>query len=87
MLYAQEECIAELISVFVSSMLGIEKIALDSHAGYIGGWLQKAKEEDKDFFKKAIKEASKASFYMWDILYPELASQGSDSKTPEKIEA
>ncbi|NNH78832.1 DUF1738 domain-containing protein [Acinetobacter sp. ANC 5380] len=69
--YAKEECVAELISVFVSSMLGIEKIALDSHAGYIASWLEKAKSDEPKFFIKAVKEATKASFYLWDLLHPE----------------
>lgn len=86
-LYSKEECIAELISVFVSSMLGIEKIALDSHAGYIHGWLQKAKSDDPKFFAKAIKEASKAAFYMWDILHPEASIDDSTVETPTAIEA
>ena len=86
-LYAKEECVAELISVFVSSMLGIEKIALESHAGYIHGWLQKAKSDDPKFFAKAIKAASKASFYMWDILHPEESTDNSDVEAPVAIEA
>ena len=85
-LYAREECVAELTAVFVSSMLGIEKIALDSHAGYISGWLKTAKDDDAKFFTKAIKEATKAAFYMWDILYPVQSSDSSDVESPETIE-
>ncbi|EOZ8645604.1 zincin-like metallopeptidase domain-containing protein [Acinetobacter baumannii] len=86
-LYAKEECVAELTSVFVSSMLGIEKIALDSHAGYIADWLLTAKEDDPRFFAKAVKEATKAAFFMWDILYPEKSIDPSDIGDVETVES
>ncbi|WP_436658785.1 zincin-like metallopeptidase domain-containing protein [Acinetobacter sp. P1(2025)] len=77
--YAREECVAELGSIFCSSMLGIEKIALDSHAGYINGWLNVAKEDDPNFFAVAIKEASKIASHVWNTLYPESLDSLDDS--------
>ena len=72
--YAKEEVVAELTAVLASSMFGVEKIPLESHADYIYGWLQASKEDSKTFFKTALKEASKAAFFMWDQLHPEETS-------------
>lgn len=41
----------------------------------------------QSFFAKAIKAASKASFYMWDILHPEESTDNSDVEAPVEIEA
>lgn len=80
-LYAREEVVAELTSVLAASMFGVEKIPLESHASYIYGWLQAAKDESKTFFKTALKEASKAAFFMWDSLHPEDASEVPDAES------
>jgi antirestriction protein ArdC len=70
-LYAKEEVVAELTAVLTASMFGVEKQPLDSHASYIKGWLDAAKDETKTFFNTALKEATKAAYFMWDIMYPE----------------
>lgn len=91
--YAKEEVVAELTAVLASSMFGIDKIPLESHASYINGWLTASKEDSKTFFKTALREATKAAFYMWDLLHPEEApvesvpSESSVSKSDELISA
>lgn len=69
--YAREEVVAELTAVLASSMFGVDKIPLESHASYINNWLKVSQEDTKTFFKIALKESCKAAFYMWDILHPE----------------
>lgn len=86
-LYAKEEVVAELTAVLASSMFGVEKIPLESHSAYISGWLSLTKEDSKTFFRTAIKEATKASLFMWDTLYPEDSESKSivNSDIAEKI--
>jgi len=68
--YAKEEVVAELCSVFLSSMLGLDKIPLSSHSAYIAGWLNLAKSVDPEFFGKAVDEASKAAIWMYSLTLP-----------------
>lgn len=62
--YAFEELVAEITSAFICNILGINTLETDrSSAGYLQGWLS-ALKNDKTYFLKALRLASKASQYM-----------------------
>ena len=61
--YAFEELVAEIGSVFLTAMLGIEKQPQPNHAKYLNGWLEVLKQ-DKRAMVKAFGLAQKASDYI-----------------------
>ena len=61
--YAFEELVAEVGSVFLTAMLGIEKQPQPNHAKYLNGWLEVLKQ-DKRAMVKAFGLAQKASDYI-----------------------
>ena len=61
--YAFEELVAEVGSVFLTAMLGIEKKPQPNHAKYLNGWLEVLKQ-DKRAMVKAFGLAQKASDYI-----------------------
>lgn len=65
--YAFEELIAELIAVFKSAELGVERSIDDNHVQYISHWLNILKG-DKTAIFKASQEAMKAVNYLNDLV-------------------
>lgn len=61
--YAFEELVAEIGSVFLTAMLGIEKKPQPNHAKYLNSWLEVLKQ-DKRAMVKAFGLAQKASDYI-----------------------
>lgn len=57
--YAYEELVAEIGSVFLMGILGLEPEPQENHSIYIAGWLTKLKN-DPDMVRKASAEAQKA---------------------------
>ena len=57
--YAYEELVAEIGSVFLMGILGLEPEPQEDHSIYIAGWLTKLKN-DPDMVRKASAEAQKA---------------------------
>jgi antirestriction protein ArdC/uncharacterized protein YjbI with pentapeptide repeats len=57
--YAYEELVAEIGSVFLMGILGLEPEPQEGHSIYIAGWLTKLKN-DPDMVRKASAEAQKA---------------------------
>lgn len=82
--YAKEEVIAELCSAMLCGTLGIQKQTLSSHAGYIRGWLDKAKQASPMFFTTACSKAAKAHDYLMSQIDP---SYQVPSKDEEECEA
>lgn len=72
-IYAKEELIAELGSVFLANSLGI-KVEMAQHAAYLQSWLQCLKD-DKKFIVQAASQAQKAA----DLLH-ELAETSQQSE-------
>lgn len=69
--YAKEEVVAELGSALLSSVIGIEKLPLSSHGGYIRGWLNLAQTDDKNWLSKASTHALNAVSYLMKLHDPE----------------
>jgi antirestriction protein ArdC len=61
--YAFEELVAEIGSVFLTAMLGIEKQPQPNHAKYLNNWVEVLKQ-DKRAMVKAFGLAQKASDYI-----------------------
>lgn len=51
--YAFEELVAELGSAFISARLGIAGEHFESHAGYLGGWLEIMQADKRAIFRAA----------------------------------
>lgn len=66
--YAKEEVIAELTSAMLCATLGIKKKVLESHAGYIRGWLELAKTDNKNYFTTACALATTAHDYIMSFI-------------------
>ena len=63
--YAFEELIAELTSVFVCNLIGVEHEPVPNHAAYINNWLQALKSEDgPSLVWKAGTDATKAARFI-----------------------
>ena len=69
--YAKEEVIAELGSALLSSIIGIEKLPLSSHGGYIRGWLSVATKSDPHWLSKASTHALSAVSFLMKQYDPE----------------
>ena len=65
-IYAQEELVAEVGSVFITAHLGIESTPRADHARYLNGWLKAIKNDPKAMLK-AFNQASKAVTYINDL--------------------
>lgn len=57
--YSNEELVAELGSSFLCGITGIGNMTMQNQAGYIGGWLQRLKD-DKKLIVLAASQAQKA---------------------------
>lgn len=77
--YAREELVAELGSVFLSSMLGMQPSGDErkNNVAYLGNWLEAIQKDnrDKEFFD-AVSDAEKASDFLY-ALYEE-AGHGTE---------
>lgn len=51
--YAFEELVAELGAAFISARLGIAGEHFESHAGYLGGWLEIMQQDKRAIFRAA----------------------------------
>jgi antirestriction protein ArdC len=51
--YAAEELVAEIGAAFIGAQLGILGDHIDSHAAYIGSWLQALRNDKRAIFKAA----------------------------------
>ena len=60
--YSQEEIIAELASVYVCALLGIELPVMGEHAAYISFWIQAMKENPRYLFTAASKAQAACDF-------------------------
>ncbi len=69
--YAKEEVVAELGSALLSSIIGIEKLPLSSHGGYIRGWLSVATKSDPHWLSKASTHALSAVSFLMKQYDPE----------------
>ena len=64
--YAFEELVAEMGSLFVSSIAGIKQTdgEFQNHASYVGSWLKELKHDSKYIFKAAAQANKAAEFLM-----------------------
>jgi len=69
--YAKEEVIAELGSALLASIIGIEKLPLSDHGGYIRGWLSEAVKSDPYWLSKASSYALDAVSHLMKLHDPE----------------
>jgi len=82
--YAREELVAELTSAFMAAQTGIDRID-DSHASYIGHWLEALKAKDgKHVLYEAAREADKAADYLVEA---SMAREQSQDRRVERGDA
>ena len=62
--YAAEELVAELSSAILGAELGLPVAHLDSHASYIGHWLELLKSDDRAMLTAAARAEEAASLLM-----------------------
>lgn len=87
--YAEEELVAELGSLFLSSDLGIQNAEMEgdfyrNHVSYLQSWM-KALENDPAYLFKAAGKADKADTYIF-TRYEEQMEKDRDSPAPEREE-
>jgi len=84
--YAREELTAEMCSVFINSLCGIE-IKIRQSAAYIESWL-KAIREDKTAFVRSTMQAQIAANHILERSgMQHLKNQGQEEKQPETLAA
>jgi antirestriction protein ArdC len=78
--YSKEELIAEMTAAFLCDRSGISQNVIENQAAYIGGWLQKLKN-DKKLVVEAAQAAQKATAYIINEKSPRPA-ETSETETP-----
>lgn len=76
--YAMEELRAEMASLFMSARLGIP-YNFENHAGYVGSWIKKLKEDKNELFR-AARDAERIAEYVIDLGRQQEKTR--DQKTP-----
>lgn len=64
--YAMEELVAEMAAAFLSADLAVSPVVRDDHAGYIAGWLQVLKHDNRAVFTAAA-HAQRAADFLWKL--------------------
>ncbi len=68
---ALEELVAEISSAFVGAAVGFRPDHIDSHASYIGSWLQCLKNDKRFIFKAAALAQQAADFILYGRAFSE----------------
>lgn len=84
--YAREELTAEMCSVFVNSLCGIE-IKIRQSAAYIESWLRAIREDKTAFVRSTMQAQTAANYILERSGMQHLKNQGQQEKQPETLAA
>lgn len=68
--YSKEELVAEIGTAMLCAMCGIDNSTIENSAAYIGGWLQKLKNDPR-LIIRAAGQAQKAADYILGVTFEE----------------